>query len=132
MQFFTIGLILVSLTSYGSALVINSADLLPKKHPKGATIKSFTSNQKHFAGLLTLPANGKVPVHRDPTVEMLYFIKGSGTIWIDGKAYHSKTWKHLSICLLKQRSNLKEKKLLRSFKFLPLLDQRQNIKVGNN
>jgi quercetin dioxygenase-like cupin family protein len=87
MQFFTIGLILVSLTSYGSALVINSADLLPKKHPKGATIKSFTSNQKHFAGLLTLPANGKVPVHRDPTVEMLYFIKGSGTIWIDGKAY---------------------------------------------
>ncbi len=61
-----------------------------KKHAKGAEIRILASKEKHgnqnaFLGHLTIPANGKVPLHQDVTEEYLFVLVGGGTLWIAGK-----------------------------------------------
>ena len=69
----------------------------PKKtHAKGAVVEflahpSIHKNKNAFIARLTVPAGGKVPVHRDKTEEYLYILEGQGTIWINGKKISIKT-----------------------------------------
>lgn len=69
---------------------LNSAPV--RQHAKGAEIRILANKdqqkaQSAFLGHLTIPANGKVPLHQDETEEYLYVLQGQGTIWIEGKKY---------------------------------------------
>ena len=70
--------------------VTNVFDAPMRVHPKGAVVRLLNQNLKKdpksaFIAHLTVPAGGKVPLHRDETEEYLYVLEGSGTIWINGK-----------------------------------------------
>ncbi len=40
-----------------------------------------------FIGKLHLAAGAKVPTHRDATEEYIHVLKGTGTVYIEGKGY---------------------------------------------
>ena len=40
-----------------------------------------------YMGLLNIAPGARVPVHKDTTEEMLFFIQGGGTVTIDGAEY---------------------------------------------
>ena len=72
--------------------VVHESEAKTLKHPKGAMVKFLISSKvqhaKHgFMALLTLPPGGKVPEHRDPTEEYLYFLEGEGHIWINDQKF---------------------------------------------
>lgn len=70
---------------------IQPLDSAPKKkHTKGALVEFLAhpkihKNKNAFVARLTVPANGKVPLHRDTTEEYLYVLEGGGLITIDGQ-----------------------------------------------
>ena len=71
----------------------DSAQLI--QHEKGAEVRFLATPDLHktknaFLGHLTIPAHGKVPLHRDSTEEYLFILKGAGKIWIDGKMHNIK------------------------------------------
>lgn len=74
-----------------NAQVIQLVKTKSKKHPKGAEVKFLASPKTHttksFYAHLKLPAHGKVPEHRDPTEEVIYILKGKGTLWLNDVAH---------------------------------------------
>lgn len=72
--------------------VRNLSRAVVRAHAKGGVVKMLASpalhgNKHAFVAILSLPAGGKVPEHRDVTEEYLYVLAGGGTIWIEGKRY---------------------------------------------
>jgi len=61
----------------GSVIRLKSAE--SKMHASGAKVV--------FLAHLTVPAHGKVPLHRDKSEEFLYVLEGTGDIWIDGEKF---------------------------------------------
>lgn len=65
--------------------VISTEDAVKKQVGGGkAVIQIFKEGKEAFVGRLTVAANGKVPLHKDPTEEYLLIEKGNGTISING------------------------------------------------
>lgn len=84
---------LVPLFSLAGVQQFKSAQI--KEHTKGAKVRFLTApsvhgNKNAFIGHLTVPARGQVPLHQDMTEEYLYILEGSGTLWINGKAFQIK------------------------------------------
>jgi len=52
-----------------------------------ASIKILAQGKNAFVGLLKLDPGASVPEHRDSTEEYIYILAGSGTIYINDKAY---------------------------------------------
>ena len=75
---------------------VQSLEMAPmKKNGKGAEIRFLAHQPVHlnnsaFIGHLTVPAKGKVPLHRDASEEYLYVLEGQGTLWIEGQNYFIK------------------------------------------
>lgn len=68
-------------------VALASADV--RTHPSGkARVRVLSMpNARAFVGMLELDAGGKVPLHKDSSDELVYFIEGGGQIWIDGTAH---------------------------------------------
>ena len=66
-----------------------SADEAPKRWtPDGkAHATMLAKGNNAYLGLLEMEGDGKVPEHRDPTEEFIYFLSGSGTMHIDDQTY---------------------------------------------
>lgn len=82
-------------TSRYKTIVLDNKQGEIKNHPKGASVRiltdsSFSKKTKLFMAELIVPAEGKVPLHRDPADEYLFVLEGQGTIWIDEKSYELK------------------------------------------
>lgn len=86
-----------SLFSLGGAMAqVYSPDTVPTAtNGKGVFVR-YLATPKHqntksaFIAHVTFPAGAKVAEHRDFTEEYLYFLKGSGKIWINDKVYEVK------------------------------------------
>ena len=88
----TFKLIILFFSFSGFSFVRNLDDAPKKNHPKGAEVRLLSQGKSKsaFMGHLTVPAGGKVPLHRDATEEMLYVLSGRGSIFIDEKEYKIK------------------------------------------
>ncbi|HAN30560.1 MAG TPA: hypothetical protein DCQ06_03090 [Myxococcales bacterium] len=49
-----------------------------------ASVRALAHGQQAWIGKLSMAANGKVPLHRDPTEEYIHVLAGTGAITIDG------------------------------------------------
>lgn len=75
-----------------SAEVISPQNAEVIRHEKGAAIQLFVQKSSHpnaaaSVAVLSLPAGGQVPEHRDPEDEFIYFLEGEGQMWIDDKPF---------------------------------------------
>lgn len=66
---------------------LGSGNAVTKVHPKGASVQILSDARKDrkghvFVAKLTIPANGKVPAHRDPSDEYVYVLSGSGVMTV--------------------------------------------------
>lgn len=66
--------------------VISLTDAPERVHPSGkARVRHLsTAGAQAWVGLLELDAGGRVPTHRDDSDEIVHFVEGGGTLWIDG------------------------------------------------
>ncbi len=87
-------LLLSASIAWGAGVVTPLDKAVAKKHKKGAKVQFLVTKgigaKSGFMSILTLPAGGQVPEHRDETEEYLYVLDGEGTIWIDDKSYKLK------------------------------------------
>ena len=68
--------------------VISKADTPVRKSPSGkARISLLGQGANAFLGKLHLAGGAKVPSHRDATEEYIHVLKGTGTVFIEGKAH---------------------------------------------
>jgi quercetin dioxygenase-like cupin family protein len=68
--------------------VLSRADTPFRKAPSGkARIGLLGQGHNAFLGELHLAAGAKVPSHRDATEEYIHVLKGSGMVYIEGKAH---------------------------------------------
>ena len=66
--------------------IITLKDAVHRAVPNGkAAIKVLAEGLNAFVGHLVLAPNAVVPLHRDPTEEYIYIIRGSGDMTINGK-----------------------------------------------
>ena len=76
-----------------SAGVVSLADAPKSEHPKGAATVSFLVSPKHngsksvFVSHLFMKPGTKIPEHRDATEEVVYILKGTGEITIEGQTF---------------------------------------------
>ena len=85
--------IIIFLLSFSGFSFVQNLDQAPiKKHTKGAEVRLLSKgkSKRAFVAHLTVPAGGKVPLHRDTSEEMIYVLNGKGMIFIDGKKYEIK------------------------------------------
>lgn len=69
-------------------VVVSQEDAPKRWTPNGkARATLLTRGENAYVGLLKMGGEGKVPEHRDPTEEYLYFLSGSGTMHINDKTY---------------------------------------------
>lgn len=61
----------------------------PKRQAGGgkAVATLMAEGKNAYVGRLQLAPGAKVPEHRDPTEEYIYFLHGGGTMYVDDKAY---------------------------------------------
>lgn len=83
----TLKILIICFSFFGFSFVQNLENAPIKKHAKGAEVRllSHGKSKSAFVAHLTVPAGGKVPLHRDSSEEMLYVLSGGGSIFIDGK-----------------------------------------------
>lgn len=68
--------------------VTQAAEVVTKAAPPGtATVRLLAHGEAAFLGELTLAPDAKVPVHRDPTEEIIYVVRGGGTMTMNGESF---------------------------------------------
>ena len=68
--------------------VLSSVETPHRKSPSGkARIALLGQGKNAFLGKLHLAAGAKGPTHRDATEEYIHVLKGSGTVFLDGRPH---------------------------------------------
>lgn len=73
--------------------VVSQKSAPTRLHPKGVAAVRFLATPQHqgtksvFVSHLSMKPGVKIPEHRDATEEVIYILKGTGSITIDGKSH---------------------------------------------